>query len=543
MSSSFPVPATAIAPGAAVIDRSNAPARLVVDGVPYQVRGVELHNSTSSSPTAYADGLATTVQVGANTVLAAVTWEMIQPAEDTFDLSSVQTLIDGAREAGVKLVILWFGAWKNGASSYPPLWVQTDWERFPRCVHEDGTLSDTLTPFGGTDLDLDAFLAVVRFVEEYDATDRTVLMIQIENEIGLLGSSRDHSTSADTVFTSAIPDPLRAALAHRPGFDTDTTDLAWGDVTDEPLGRDEAFMASGYATHVQRLACAAREITDIPFFVNAWLDSDLDLDIPGFTVAGGQTPGMYPSGGPLPRVADVWRTLAPSIDIFAPDVYHGVLDDIYRRFSDMSGALFIPEQRVGEDGVAAAFLAYGRYGAIGVSPFGVDSRTDEELAALTDGYRILATIAEAFTTPDGTRTPSHGFSLTDDTPTTTWTHGDTNITVQRSAGLGVDLVGSRGYGIILATEEDTYVFAGRGFTATFTSTDPAIQVRVGSVQELADRDTALVGRRLNGDETASGSWILHPPRERPLSNFPIASGHAHTGVSSVRIYRLPVVGR
>src|SRR3954447_11971082 len=128
------------------IDRSGEAARLLVDGAPFYVRGIELHHSSSSSADAFAHGLAAASAVNANTVLASVTWESVQPEEDRFDFDSVERMIVAARSAGMRLVLLWFGAWKNGASSYAPAWVKGDWRRFERCVLEDGTVSDTLTP-------------------------------------------------------------------------------------------------------------------------------------------------------------------------------------------------------------------------------------------------------------------------------------------------------------------------------------------------------------------------------------------------------------
>ncbi|TDO49917.1 hypothetical protein EV643_105146 [Kribbella sp. VKM Ac-2527] len=519
------------------IDRSSGPARLIVDGSPYHVRGVELHNSSSSSSAAFRNGLATAAAVHANTVLASVTWEGLQPEANRFDFTSVERLILDARAAGTRLVLLWFGAWKNGTSSYAPAWVKRDWRRFARCVLEDGSISDTLTPFGDTDLDRDAFVALVRFVEEFDADDRTVLMIQIENEVGLLGSSRDHSTPASVAFEQPIPPSLRGPLGARAGFSTGIPHLRWTDVEDDPLGRDEAFMAWGYAAHVQKLAAAARAHSSLPLFVNAWLDSDIDLNIPGFTVAGGQLPGMYPSGGPLPRVADVWTTVATDVDLFAPDVYFGDTEAIYASFSAMSGGLFIPEQRSGEDGVGAAFLAFGEYQAIGVSPFGVDSRSETEVAALADAYRILEGVAEMMTAADGTRVPTRGFHLTDDRTAVTFDFGDVRIDVNRASGFGVDDAGSHGYGIILDLGDDTFAIAGRGFHAVIDGADPAVRVCIEQVVELEPgRATARV---LNGDETGSGSRVIHPPRERVVSQFPIAAGHAHTGLSTVRVYRIP----
>lgn len=524
---------------AAVIDKSSGAARLLVDGEPFYVRGVELHNSTPTSADAFAQALDTANSVHANVVLAGVTWEMIEPVEGQFDFSSVSRMIHQARVAGTRLVLLWFGAWKNGVSSYAPLWVKRDWQRFPLCVLENGSLTSTLTPFGSTDLDLDAFVALIRFVEEIDGEHRTVLMVQIENEIGLLGDSRDRSASANAAFTSTVPTELRAAMRDRAGFGADTaTTLTWSDVTEDTMGRDEAFMAFGYATHVQKLAAAGRTISDIPFFVNAWLDSPMDLGDSAFSLAGGQEPGVYPSGGPLPRVQDVWKAVATDVALFAPDTYFGDPDTTFSAFSEMSGGLFVPEQRIAEDGVGTAFVAWGEYAALGVSPFGLDSRTHEELAPLADGYGILQGLTPLLTDADGHRRHTRGFHLTDNAPAVEMTFGDINVLVARSFMLGGDEPDTHEYGLVIDRGDDTFVFAGRGFFAQLSCADPEVQIGIGTVTELA-QVTGEPGRVLNGDETGGGTMVIHPPRVRSVSSFPIPFGHAHTGLSTVSVYRVP----
>jgi hypothetical protein len=513
------------------LDRTTGRARLIVDGKPFLVLGIELHNSSSSGSGALERGLLAAQAVNANTVLASVTWESVEPTQGSFDFASVDGLVSEARRSGMRLVLLWFGAWKNGSSSYAPAWVKRDWERYPRCVLEDGRLSDTLTPFGPTDLDADAFHALVAHVEAIDSDHRTVLMIQIENEIGLLGSSRDHSEWADTAFQSPIPTDLQHALAHRPGFERDVPQ-SWSDVSGDPLGRDEAFMAWGYASHVERLASRARQVTDLPLFVNAWLDSEIDVDIEGFAVAGGQVPGTYPSGGPLPRVADVWTTTAPSLDLLAPDFYFGDPDAVLGSFAEVSEGLFIPEQRRDLSGIGTAFLAIGQYRAIGVSPFGVDSAESPEIVALADAYRLLAAGHAV-----GPNAASAGFHLSDASPFVIRTFGRTVLSISRLTGIGVDPSGAQGYGIVMELGEDDFLAIGRGFRIELSDTAPEWQVGLESVEEL-DSD-GRCARRLNGDETAGGTAILHPPAERTASPFPIPMDHAHTGITRFTAYRLP----
>ena len=517
------------------LDRTTGRARMIVGDEPFLILGIELHNSSSSGSSALERGLRAAQAVNANTVLASVTWESVEPTQGRFDFASVDVLVSEARRSGMRLVILWFGAWKNGSSSYAPAWVKRDWERFPRCVLDDGRLSDTLTPFGPTDLDADAFHALVAHVEAIDSDRRTVLMIQIENEIGLLGSSRDHSTWADTAFHAPMPTDLQQALAHRPGFRRDVPQ-SWSDVSGDPLVRDEAFMAWGYASHVERLASRARHVTDLPLFVNAWLDSEIELDIEGFAVAGGQVPGTYPSGGPLPRVADVWTTVAPSLDLLAPDFYFGDPDTVLGSFAEVSGGLFIPEQRRDQYGIGTAYLAIGQYRAIGVSPFGVDSAESSDVLALADAYRLLesAHALRADVAPDAEST---GFHLSDTSPTVTRTVGRTVLTVSRLTGIGIDAAGAQAYGLVVELGDDDFLAVGRGFRIELSDTAPEWQVGLESVEEL-DTD-GRCARRLNGDETAGGTAVLHPPVERGASPFPIPMDDAHTGISRFTVYRLP----
>lgn len=510
------------------INRTAGDARLFVDGEPFLVRGIELHNSSSSDPDHFRHGLDTAASVNANTVLAAIGWDAIEPEEGVFDFTQLDVMIDETRAAGLRLVILWFGAWKNGGSSYAPTWVKRDTARFPRCRLEDGTITDTLTPFGDGELDLVAFLSLIAHVETRDVEHRTVIMVQIENEIGLLGGSRDRSGYADREFANAIPDAVAEAL------DTPKAGVTWSDLERDPMSRDELFMAAGYARHVEKLASAAREITPLPFFVNAWLDSNEDAPDAGFAVAGGQEPGTYPSGGPLPRVAEAWATLAPTLSLFGADIYFGNPDQILTRFRDMGRGIIVPEQRTDAVGAGLIFLAIAEYGAVGTSPFGADSRSPEELVELRDAYRLLSRVEHLL--PAGShRNPTRGFTLRDYAPTAALDFGDVMITISRFGAPGVDQTGRSAYGLVIRLSEDTFVFAGRGFRATLSASADGIVQHIGRVDELsAANDQTL--RLLNGDETLGGTSVVHPPLERQLGEFPIAMGHAHSGLSRLVTY-------
>ncbi|MET7689123.1 DUF5597 domain-containing protein [Streptomyces sp. NPDC005483] len=379
----------------------------------------------------------------------------------------------------------------------------------------------------------------MEYVEEIDAEDRTVLMVQIENEVGLLGASRDRSRQAQQAFARPVPENLRDVVLSSRDAAAVPADVCWSDLPGDPSTRDESVMAWALASHIEKLARAGRAVSPVPFFINAWLDSEIDLDIPGFAVAGGQVPGTFPCGGPLPRVAGVWRTIAATVDLFAPDFYFSLPQTVLGDFLAMSDGLFIPEMRRDAAGAGHALLAIGEYHALGVSPFGTDSADLPELADLSDVYDLLRQAESALTRADATPAVTRGFHLDDTIPRIELTIGSVVLTVTRSAPIGVDPTGTYGYGIVVAQEEDVFLAVGRGFRIGFTATDPAWRSGLVSVTEgRYGPDGWTAERRLNGDETAGGTAWLHP-QSGPASDspFPIP---AHSDLGYLPLPDLPL---
>ena len=133
-----------------------------------------------------------------NTVLAPVSWELIEPIEGKFDWRSVDELLRDARAHDLKLVMLWFGAWKNSMSTYVPSWVKRDATRFPRAQRADGSGVEILSAFSQNTRDADAraFAALMEYLKATDGTQNTVLMVQVENEIGMLPIARERGAVA-----------------------------------------------------------------------------------------------------------------------------------------------------------------------------------------------------------------------------------------------------------------------------------------------------------------------------------------------------------
>ena len=122
--------------------------------------------------------------------------------EGKYDFTLVDGLLAGARKHNLRLIFLWFGSWKNGLSSFAPAWVKADQARFPRAQLKNGKSVEVLSTFSEANLQADtrAYTAFMHHLREVDAAQHTVIMIQLENEVGVIGDSRDRSAAADAAF-------------------------------------------------------------------------------------------------------------------------------------------------------------------------------------------------------------------------------------------------------------------------------------------------------------------------------------------------------
>src|ERR1017187_6862525 len=178
---------------------------LMVDGAPYLMLGVQINNS-SAWPGMLPEVWPAVDRLHANTVEAPVYWEQMEPAKGKFDFSVVDALLAGARGHKVRLVLLWFGTWKNGAPHYVPEWVKRDNLTYPRVVDPKGAVRDTMSPFGTATMEADtaAFRALMRHLKMADPR-HTVIMVQVENEINAYGSARDYSAEGVKAFEGQVP--------------------------------------------------------------------------------------------------------------------------------------------------------------------------------------------------------------------------------------------------------------------------------------------------------------------------------------------------
>ncbi|KQT31351.1 hypothetical protein ASG29_15500 [Sphingomonas sp. Leaf412] len=473
--------------------------QLEVDGKPFLMLGGELANSSASDRAYMAARWKTLADMRVNTVLMPVSWELIEPQEGRFDFAMVDGLLADARASNLRVVILWFGSWKNSMSSYAPAWVKNDQRRFPRARQADGTPLEILSPFAPASAQADAraFAALMRHLREADRT-RTVLMMQVENEIGMIPEARDRHPAADAAFAAPVP----AALGRKGNWTQ-----AYG------ADADEAFMAWHFARYTDVVAKAGRAEYRLPLYVNAALPRP--KAVPG---------SGYPAAGPLPKLAEQWTKGAPTIDFLAPDIYFPNFVEWTTAYAALpKNPLFVPEagQSGSADIPANALFAIGALDAIGFSPFSIDTMPAEGAARLGSLYALLDGLSPLILERQGTdrlwgARPPVAFDGTADMAdrstvmagyrlTTRFTDPWTPRDAQKPAEHGA---------LILALGEGEYLVAGRGVTVTFAPADGKGVAGIEAADEgRMEAGRFVLARRMNGDQTHQGRHVRLPPED------------------------------
>lgn len=492
--------------------------QLVVDGKPFLVLGGELHNSSASQP-AYLNRLWPRLKAaGLNTVIAPVEWDQVEPAPGRYDFTVLDEMLAQARANGMKLVLLWFGAWKNSMSTYVPDYVKRDSQRFARARTRAGEAQDILTPFDPDTLAADA-AAMSAMLRHLAATDRerTVVMLQIENEIGMLPEVRDYGPQAEQAWQGQVPAQLitylqKNAATLQPGvrrlWEAQGSRSAgtWREVFGDSIEAQEVFQAWGYAAFVEALARAGKAAYPIPGYVNVALNRP------------GRKPGEYPSAGPLPHLFDVWKAGAPTVDLIGMDIYFNSFQEWARKFKRPDNPLFVPEaNRTGRnDSGANAFWAIGELDAIGFSPFGIEDIEAPAKDTLPGAYAVLHQMAPLILDAQGRgrmrgfKAPASYDGAIERKPQDAVMGRyrlDVSFANQWSATADAE-IDKRG-GLVIQLGDDEFLVAGRGITVTFRDAQgTGEQVGFMRLSEgTFDNGTWKEGRWLNGDESHQGRHV------------------------------------
>ena len=530
------------------LQKQGTATQLVVHGMPFLILGGELGNSSAACPQDIERIFPKLKKMGLNTVLVPVYWDLTEPVEGQFDFTLTDKALQQARENDLKIVFLWFGAWKNSMSCYAPLWFKENHKKYPRAYTQSGKPLEIASAFSEAVYEADhhAFSQWMQHIATVDKEEGTVIMIQIENEIGMLEDARDYSREANKIFNAPVPAEFMTYLqknkkalhpqmlkkwesqgCKKQGY--------WQEVFGADIYTDEIFMAWHYAKYVEGLAQTARSIYNIPLYVNAAMNSR------------GRKPGEYPSAGPLAHLIDVWHCGAPSIDILAPDLYDNGFTDWVAQYKLHNNPLFIPEIRLTDDNSIRAFYIFGEHDAIGISPFSIEDGSDSPKSPLVQSYTQLKELMPLLTKYQG-KGLMKGLLFDNKNKERIIIDDDLTVTARHFFTLPWDpratngSIWPEGGGILLKLSKNEYVVAGSGIVLEFSKTSEKQTIEkqkqlgedgfalgndqiktkhhkfkgkrcgIGYVDEVkVDKDGKLhYVRRLNGDQNHQGRHVRIP---------------------------------
>ena len=539
--------------------RSNSTARIVANGKPMLMIGGELGNSSASTPEDVKRTFAHLSKIGLNTVLAPVSWELIEPQEGQFDMSSLDVILTEARRNGLKVVLLWFGAWKNSMSCYAPEWFKRDVKRFPRAHTQDGKPVEEASSLSKNVLEADkrAFCRIMEHLRDHDAQEQTVIMVQVENEIGMIEVPRDYSDDATHMYRTAVPQQLTAYLAkHQKSLHPYLKEklqpqakagASWAQLFGDDIYTEEIFQTWTYATYVEQIAKAGREVYNLPMYVNVALDSR------------GRKPGQYPSGGPLAHLIDLWHCGAPSIDVLGVDIYDKGIKSWLEKYHLPNNPLFVPEIRLEDKDAMYALYAFGHHGAMGFCPFSIedypltksnksndwkqmDLSQDDQLNAfssagtslspLVASYKLLRQAEPLILERQGTKDMDAVLLDNGQREAEIITPDGIRLTIKHSYTLGwepgaKDAEWPEAACIILRLGKEDYLVIGSGVVVTYSPAESSStwqkgDKRIGLAKceevEIVDGKQRIV-RHLNGDQTHQGRHIRIPVGQFQIQHF------------------------
>jgi beta-galactosidase GanA len=496
------------------LKKQGSTVQLLVDNQPFLILGGELGNSTATSKENMEAVWPKLKAMHLNTILVPVYWELIEAEEGVFDFTLYKDLIVEARKNSLKIVFLWFGSWKNSMSSHAPAWVKLNQKKYPRVKSKEGISQEILSSFSPEVLKADqiAFEKLMGFIREYDENENTVIMVQVENEIGMLPSARDHQALAEKAFKEDVPPALLNYLKKNKGtlmpafeeiWKTNgyKTKGNWETIFGKSLATDEIFMAYYYSLFTHKITEAGKKVYNLPMFVNAALNRV------------GRKPGEYPSAGPLPHLMDVWKAGGTAIDFLTPDFYNPDFKywcDLYTQQGDV---LFVPEHVFDATVPAKALYSIGHYQGMGFSPFSIESKENPKDEALGKVYELLENLKNLITENQG-KGKIEAVMLSKAEPETILEIGKYKFICKNDYTLSWTPGGRTedwplGAAIIIQSAEDEFYIVGTGIVITFKNLENSeYNVGILKVDEgrFNDKNWKTL-RHLNGDQTHQGRHV------------------------------------
>jgi hypothetical protein len=478
------------------ISKNGNASHLMVNDKPFLMIAGEIHNSSASTEEYMTPIFPILKNMNLNSVFVTTAWEQIEPEEGVFDFSLVNAIIDNADKNNLKVCLLWFASWKNGESSYAPLWVKKDTKRFLRVKTKEGKEIETLSPFcEATKIaDSKAFAALMNHLKTYDK-NQMVILVQPQNEVGMFQDIDYNEISLD-LFEKKVPEELMVYLSKNKSILKEYIKSAWSKTNFKTSGSwleifgdtPEAksfFTTWHYAKYVNFVAKSGRTQYDLPMMVNAWIvQKSEDL------------PGVYPNGGPVSRVMDIWKAAAPDIDILSPDIYLSNFKEIVAMYHRRDNLLLIPEST---SEVGRAFYAFGEHDAICYSPFGVEDAANDFL--FKKSYGVLNEVQHLIKQYQGTG-KMRGILREGNETYQDLYFGDYKVKVM------YEKPEEPAFGIIIQTNVDEFIVIGINLSIYFES---EIKDKIGYIAKVLEgrfeKEVWTTTRQLNGDETFHNSRL------------------------------------
>jgi hypothetical protein len=478
------------------LSKKGSATQLMVNDQPFLMIAGEVHNS-SASTLEYMEPLFPKLKkMNLNSVFVTLAWEQFEPKEGEYDYTLVDAILKNARENDLKVALLWFATWKNGESSYTPLWVKKDTKRFYRVLTKEGEEIETMSPFceATKKADAKAFSALMKYLKKVDK-ERTVILMQPQNEVGMF-QDIDYNKASLKAFNEYVPEALMAYLIkHKNKLEDYLKDAwalqnykkrgTWQEIFGDTPEAKTFFTTWQYATYINYIAKAGRDEYDIPMMVNSWIVQNPN-----------QLPGEYPNGGPVSRVLDVWKAGAPAIDIQSPDIYLDNFKEIVAMYHREDNPLLVPEST---SEVGRAYYAFGQHDAICYSPFGIEDASNDFL--FKKSYAVLNETQHLIKQYQGTGKMKAVLQESGDTYQDFYM-GDYKLKVM------YEKPDEPSFGIIIQTNDDEFTVIGMNLTVYFTS---EVKNKVGYIGQVFEgryeNEKWVKTRMLNGDETYHNSRL------------------------------------